>query len=216
MNEGDASIRIRTQALRAADPARGQVAHATRQAGRTDQPCSVHPLRSADLGTADDSPRADPNCRTEQSLRAEEAHQDLQSLAPSQRPLSLARVALASAFDGIMHGHWLRGEAAYSNVAVSRVCGVDEKTVRQWRANEKPLPWAAAIVIQSQLRFDVERQIDEVRGKTPRRALTQLREALEALETQLAHEDAREVGRALDDAQEQLFRLARKVREAGK
>jgi hypothetical protein len=183
---------------------------------RTPEPRAVQPTSctlhvpeqidaSAENDVDDPNPRAAQTPRTETSIRAEVAHRDLQALPPSQRPLALARAEFARAFDSVMHNHWLAGEGAYSNVAVARACGVDEKTIRQWREGEKPFPAAALTLLPGQLFDEIMSHVAAARGRTPRRAVVQLREALTALRVQAVHEDQHELTRALLDAQRELL-----------
>lgn len=125
--------------------------------------------------------------------------------------LEEARQTLSKAFDAVMHEHWLRGEEAFSNVSVARMCGVDEKIVRQWRTGDKPMPLAALLLLPSQLYSEMLGQVDAGRGRTPKRALVQMRQALADLDGQLAHEDLDEVVRALSDLQTRAADLAMKA-----
>ena len=147
-------------------------------------------------------------------MRAEVAYRDLNALPPSQRPLAVARAALARAFDAALHEHWLRGDAAYSNCAVARAVGVDEKTVRQWRDGEKPIPAAALSLLPGVLHDQVLAEISRMRGRARKRAVVMLREVVTGLRAELAHEDAREVRRAIHDAQRELLELADELAEA--
>jgi hypothetical protein len=146
--------------------------------------------------------------RSEASLRAERA---AAALPRSLRPLAKARTEFATAFDRVMNEHWLRGEEAYSNVAVGRTCGVDERIVREWRTGERPMPAAALALLPTQVYGEMLDHLAASRGRTPKRALMQLRQALTDLDAQLAHEDGTEVVRTLGGAQEQLTELMKKA-----
>lgn len=150
--------------------------------------------------------------RSEASLRSEKAHERLASTPRALRPLTKARDDIAAAFDRVMSEHWLRGEEAYSNVAVARACGVDERIVREWRSGEKPMPAAALALIPSQLYAEmVDSLAANRRQGVPRRALVKLRESLAELDGQLGHEDGAEVVRALAGAQGQIASLMAKA-----
>lgn len=133
------------------------------------------------------------------------------SVRRADSALFLARCSFAAAFDAAMHAHWLRGEESLSNVAIGRACGVDEKTVRLWRLGEKPMPAAALQLLPSQVYGEMIDHLAGSRGRTPKRALVKLREALGELGGQLAHEDGSEVVRALVGAQGQLADLMKKA-----
>jgi hypothetical protein len=148
--------------------------------------------------------------RSAHSLRAEAAYRGLASTA---RRFTTARMTLAKAFSVAMHEHWLRDNHAYSNAAIGRLCGVDEKTVRQWRSSEKPIPATVLVLLPTQLYDDVLAAIAASRGVLPKRALIQLRKALSDLRSQIAHEDKGEVTRALLDAQSQIAEILRFVLE---
>ncbi len=146
--------------------------------------------------------------RTVESVRAEESHREL---ASSTRPLAKARCAVARAFDEVMHAHWLRGEESYSNVAVARSCGTDEKTVRQWRLGTKHLPVTALTLMPSQIYAEVLDIVAKSRGVVPKRALLLLTKSLDDLDGQLAHEDPTEVVKALAGAQGRIAELMKKA-----
>jgi hypothetical protein len=83
--------------------------------------------------------------RSNESLRAERAYNHWTGLPLSQRPLEIAARSVADAFDRAMMAEGL------SNAALAEHCAVDEKTVRQWRANEKKLPVSALIAMPEPL-----------------------------------------------------------------
>ena len=169
--------------------------------------------RAAQAGGTSEPPRS------AESLRAEMSRGQLELLPREQRPLAKARDEFAEAFDRVMNAHWLRGEEAYSNVAIARACGVDEKTVRAWRSEgrteQKPMPAAALRLLPSQVFGEMLDYLSTARGRTPKRALVKLREALGELDGQIAHEDAAEVLRALLGAQEQIAGLMKKAMGGG-
>lgn len=153
----------------------------------------------------DDLPKAeDSGPRTIQSVRAEQA-----ALRP--RGLAKAKSDFARRFDEVMHAHWVRGEEAYSNVAVARACNVSEKAVREWRRGIKRIPPECIAKLPGQL-FDQTIEImTGMRSRAPKRAIAQLRQALADLPSQLAGEDPAEVLRALLNAQGELAALMAKA-----
>lgn len=165
MAHGDAAMRERTQEARTVDPARAERTY----------------LNGASA-TAQD-PVVDEAPRTAHSLRCEQAYRDWQATPPSQRPLAVARGELARAFDAAMHAHWLAGEGAFSNVAVARSCGIDERNVRQWRDGEKAMPVAALLVMPATLTNELVTLVRERRGlAVHQRGLAALAAALDQLE----------------------------------
>jgi hypothetical protein len=143
--------------------------------------------------------------RTRTSSRAEAAYRDWKAVPPSQRPLVVARRRAAPILDHILHEHWLRGDYAVSNVALAeRWCGVTEKTIRQWRDGEKPMPFEALLVLPPSLCDELFDALNDARGRTPRHAFVLLRAALDAVEHGIANEDRRELQRELGDAQQRL------------
>lgn len=162
---------------------------------------------------ADHSPRAEQATRTAQSVRAEQAYRDLNALPPSQRPLALANASLAAAFDAVMHEAWLAGEEAYSNCAVARACGVDEKTVRQWRDGRKPLPASALTLMPTRVREQLETHIADERGAAPKRGVFLVRQGVALMRTELSHDDARESLRAVRAAKRELEDLATSIED---
>lgn len=138
------------------------------------------------------------------SVRAELA-------AHRPRPLAKAKTDFARRFDEIMHAHWVRGEEAYSNVAVARACNVSEKTVRDWRSGAKRIPPEAIALFPSQLFDETVAILTGLRNRAPKRAIAQLRQALADLPSQLAGEDPAEILRALLNAQGEIAALMQKA-----
>lgn len=142
----------------------------------------------------------------------------------SLRPLAKARARFAEALDSTLNDHWVNGEEAYSNVAIARMCGVDEKTVRAWREDEsdepgvqgKPMPAAALQLVPSRLHEELLEHVAAARGRAPKRAIGLLRRALVDIEWQIANEDPREVVKALAAAQVQLGELMKKAMGGGR
>ncbi len=151
--------------------------------------------------------------RTGESRRSEAAYRDINALPPHRRKLAVARAELANAFDAVMHEHWLRGNEAYSNVAVARACDIDEKQVRQWRENEKPMPAAAMVLFPGRLYQDVLAEVERMRGRGTKRSAVLLREALDGLGEELAREDARDARRVIDDGQRRLLEISARLTE---
>lgn len=144
--------------------------------------------------------------RSVSSVRSEAAYKDWLAVAPSDRPLSVAHAATAKHFDGLMHTHWLRGEEAYSNVAVARASGIDEKHVRQWRTGEKRIPLAALLTMPPTLANAIVTWIGETRGfDRQQRALTSLATALDRVDAPVRAEDRDEVLRGLRDARDRII-----------
>lgn len=127
------------------------------------------------------------------------------------RKLAKARSEFVRRFDAIMVGHYLRGEEAYSNVAVARACGVDEKTVRQWRSGEKQLRAETIALFPGRLRDEVLALLKDLEGRAPERALVQLGRSLDALDTQIAQEDPVDLVPALDHAIGRIVVLKKKA-----
>ena len=151
--------------------------------------------------------------RTAHSHRCEQAYRDWTTTPPSQRPLAVARGEIARAFDAFLHERWLAGDAALSNVAVARACGVDERMVRGWREGEKALPAAALLVMPVAAAQALVARVQERRILSPhRRGAAILRDALEQLEQPVSAEDRGAVLRELLDAlrriNEQIAKLA--------
>lgn len=146
--------------------------------------------------------------RSLESVRAEQAHR---ALVAKPRPLTKARSEFARRFDAVMHAHWVRGEEAFSNVAVARACGVDEKAVRQWRLGEKRIPPEAMALFPSQLFDETVSVLEALRSRTPKRAVSELGKALSNLDTQILHEDPTEMLRALVEARSKIDALMKKA-----
>jgi hypothetical protein len=102
----------------------------------------------------------------------------------------LARNDTARALDETLHERQVRGEEAYSNVAIGRACDVDESIVRKWRTNQKPLPAWALKLVPFEIHRELAANIDAARvGKIDRRELPNVRPMLAKLDAQLATED---------------------------
>lgn len=124
---------------------------------------------------------------------------------------------MARSLDRILHEHWLRGDAGYSNVAVARYCGVDEKTVRQWRDGEKPMPAGALLVMPDEIVREVLDVVAKARGRKPKHGPTLLNEALDRCETAvLPMADRPEFLRVLLDAQTRINDMLKKLLQEGK
>lgn len=145
------------------------------------------------------------NSSTIQSERAERAYRDWNAVPGSLRPLNVAHDTVHKMFDGLLHGHWMRGEEAYTNESLGRSCGIDEKGVRQWRDGAKRIPLAALLVLPPTVSVEMIQWISERRGLgRQQRAVTQLAEAVGRLEKPVAPDDREDVLRSLIDAQSRI------------
>lgn len=157
--------------------------------------------RAAQTGGVPAAPESE---RTIESHRAEAASHALQS---GPRKLVKARSEFVRRFDAIMTEHRMRGETAYSNGAVARACGVDEKTVRQWRNGEKPLRAEVVALFPGRLRDEVLALIRELDGRGVEPGIVQLAKSLDVLDSQVTAEDAS----VLDHAIGRLVGMKRKA-----
>lgn len=179
-----------------------------------DEPARAERARSEDVraphATATDvvPPAAEPSARSLESVRAELAHQALKAVP---RKLAKARSAFVRSFDALMNDHHLRGEEAYSNVAVARACGVDEKTVRQWRSGEKHLRAEAVALFPGRLRDEVLALLRDIEGRSPEIPLVQLGRSLDAIDRQLTKGGSGNVVPALDLALVRIEVMKRKA-----
>lgn len=151
--------------------------------------CAVRtPLSAADSVTRVQSEVPSPP-RSDASLRSEKAAANYAATREQRRSV-VARLTTATAFADALHARQIRGEDAYSNVAIGRACDVDESTVRKWRDGEKALPaWAMKLLpfeICRELGVDIE---TARHGKLERRELPNVRPMLSKLDAQLANED---------------------------
>lgn len=148
--------------------------------------------RAARMGGIPAAPESE---RTIQSRRAEAARL---TEGPGLRKLAKARSEFVRRFDAIMAEHRMRGEGAYSNGAVARACGVDEKTVRQWRAGDKPLRAEVVALFPGRLRDEVLALIRELDGRGIEPGIVQLARSLDVLDGQVTAEDAPVLRRAIE------------------
>ncbi len=181
-----------TPSLRAVDPPRGSDPHpgdGLNSDSRND--CTLQPVRAE---------------RTVASDRAEQAYRDWNSIPNSQKPLATAHEELWKSFDRIIHERWLKDTGAYTNEAIARRCGIDEKGVRQWRDGAKRLPAAAFMVLPPSIAIDTIQWISERRGLgRQQRAVAVLADVVTRVEQQsVAPEDRDETLRALIDAQSRI------------
>ncbi len=166
-------------------------------------------LRAVDLprGSAphiDGDPRNDCSL---QSHRAEQAYRDWKAIPESARPLSTAHETLWKEFDRIVHARWMSDVGgAYSNEAVGRRCGIDEKGVRQWRTGAKRIPLAALMVMPQPLAVEVIQWISQRCGLgRQQRPVAALGEVLTRIEqAEVRADDRAETLRELLDAQRRI------------
>jgi hypothetical protein len=89
-------------------------------------------------------------------VRAEHAHEHWSQLPPSKRRLAVGRAKAADAFNGIMTARWLAKDLSATNVAIAEHhLDIDEKQVRQWRENEKPLPLGAVYEMPASIALEL-------------------------------------------------------------
>jgi len=148
--------------------------------------------------------RADHPDRSGESRRAEQAHRDWSTVAPSQRPLAIGRAKAADAFDAVLRDRWLRGDSSVSNVALAdRYLGCDEKQPRQWRENERPMPLGAVFALPVDVAEDllvrILADVRRARATTgARMALLRLTDAIADLKrTRIRDADVDDARRAL-------------------
>lgn len=121
--------------------------------------------------------------------------------------MTIGRTKAADAFDGIMTARWLAKDLSATNVAIAEHhLDIDEKHVRQWRENEKPLPFGAVYEMPATIALELlQHATQAVRGggHSPgsRGALGAVVDAVAVLKrTRIADadvEDARSVLRAV-------------------
>lgn len=146
--------------------------------------------------------------RSEASLRSEKAASDYAATRDQRRSVK-ARAETSRAFDEALHARQVRGEEAYSNVAVGRACDVDERIVREWRNDwndgRRPVPAWALKLLPFEITRELGADIEAARvGKLDRRELPNVRPMLSKLDAQLAHEDPAIALRELVAAARQL------------
>lgn len=142
--------------------------------------------------------------RSGASLRSEKAASKYLATRDQRRSVQ-SRVATARAFDESLHARQVRGDEAYSNVAVARACDVDERIVRDWRAGIRPVPAWSLKLMPAEVRRELDADIDAARaGKIDRRELPNVRPLLSKLDAQLANEDPAIALRELVAAARQL------------
>lgn len=155
--------------------------------------------------------------RTAQAQRGVLAYQDWTSVPPSERPLAVARMEVAGAFDRVMHAHWVAGEGAFSNCAVARACGVDERIVRRWRLGEQPIPIAALLVMPPTLAAEIVSLVQDRRVLSPhQRGVPALLDAVAALAEPARAEDVADLRRALREAERAIQARRDRLDEEGR
>lgn len=111
------------------------------------------------------------------------------SVGPQKKRLARARVEAAEAIDDLIEENWKSGRPdadVFSNRALAeRLLDVDEKTVRQWRDADKPMPIAALLCLPLAFGEDLSERL-----LAARRVLAGDRRAVIALGRAVARVDA--------------------------
>ena len=154
--------------------------------------------------------------RSEASLRSEKAAATYAETRDLRRSVQV-REETAEALDHALHERQVRGEEAYSNVAIGRACDVDEATVRKWRTNRKPIPAWALKLVPFEIHRDLVADIEAKRlGKIDRRELPNVRPMLAKLDAQLANEDPAIALKELAQAARQLEAMIARLTGGGR
>lgn len=157
--------------------------------------------------------------RSEASIRSEKAASHYAATRDQRRSV-IARGATSRALDEALHARQVRGEEAYSNVAIARACDVDERIVRDWRNDwkdsKRSLPAWALKLVPFEIRRELDADIEAARvGKIDRRELPNVRPMLSKLDAQLAQEDPaialRELVAAVRQVEGMIARLTGKA-----
>lgn len=182
-----------TPSLRAVDPLRGTAPHPPPGLNSAPQDdCGIH------------GPRAEQSAASE---RAEQAYRDWLAVPESARPLATSSDLLAKEFDRAIHARWMSDVGgAYSNEALGRRCGIDEKGIRQWRSGSKRIPLAALMVMPPALAVEVVQWVSQRCGLgRHQRPVAALAEVLTRIErTEVLAGDRAETLRELVDAQRRI------------
>lgn len=111
------------------------------------------------------------------------------SVGPQRKRLARARVEAAEVLDELLDENWRSGRPdadVFSNRALAeRLLDVDEKTVRQWRDADKPMPIAALLCLPLPFGEDLTERL-----LSARRLLAGDRRAVVALGRAVARVDA--------------------------
>ena len=161
------------------------------------------------MTVAQSEPRSDASLRSEKAAATYAVSRD-------ERRSVLARVDTSRALDEALHARQVRGEEAYSNVAVARACDVDERIVREWRSGDRALPAWALRMLPHDIAREVTASIDAARvGRIDRRELPMVRPMLSRLEAQLAKEDPAVARRELEAALRMIGGMVERLKGMG-
>lgn len=153
--------------------------------------------------------RAAQAVRSEASVRAEEAYRDWSREPDVERPLARARPTSAAALFAVLR------EYEVSRLRLADMLGIDEKTVRQWLAGEKPIPLAAVLAMPADMGTSLLERLVDARaggGRTVARAVPALREAVARIDVAKATPAERlQLVKALMDVQARLGELMREA-----
>jgi hypothetical protein len=172
------------------------------------------PLQAPDhlpLAQSEDSSPA----RSEASLRSEKAASEYAATRDQRRSVQ-ARIATARSLDEALHVRQVRGEEAYSNVAIARACDVDERIVRDWRDDspdaKRALPAWALKLLPSEIHRELNADTEAARvGKIDRRELPNVRPMLSKLAAQLPLEDRDVADRELAAAERMIQAMRQRL-----
>lgn len=121
-------------------------------------------------------------------------------------PEGSARKKVADHFNQSLMRRWA-GEGWASNRAIARMCGLNERVVRQWRAGDKSIPLAALLVLPSPLATELVTWIQDERALSPhRRGLPMLLDAVERLDAPVAPDE-------VDDLHDALWEIHARIGE---
>ncbi len=192
MTERDAATRKRTQEALSERAPRASVAHIASRAG-----CSDKSAECIDVE------RALPE-RAAGTARA-----------PLKRN-GRSRLAFAKLLNDALFRRWERGDDACSTRAIAQKCGVNQRTVHEYRHGEKSAPWALAYELPIEIVEEMNEAIISARagGRTWRWAMALIRRGLDWVEEQgLAPADRHEAIDALSTAQERIAKMIRHLNE---
>lgn len=183
-------LRIGEHAPRAQQPSREECTHQVHDRAT---------LRNVDEGAEARAPR------TITAERATAAQVEWAGVPPSQRPSAMAARQMADALDEALHRAYLDGNDALSNVAIGRACGVDEKTVRQWRLGRRPMPSWALLKLPPSLAAEMLAWVQRTRGVSAHQgAAKTLLEAVGRLEKPMPAGERGDVARVVGEAMGRL------------
>lgn len=139
---------------------------------------SVHRLHRAA------SDEAQPfSARAEQEFSEQcPAREPCTSVGPQRRKrLARARIETAEIVDELLEEHWQRDDSFSNRAIAERLLDVEEKTVRQWRKGDKPMPIAALLCLPLPFAEDLAERLLEMRRELAgdRRSIVALGRAVE-------------------------------------